>query len=201
MANFRLTGFGTRRYNSPIPFVSIRRRSYVHPACHGGRLARNAGNLPSLCGAHRRQLRISGPHTGRILPSFHPTHCPISLAGLGGAGPCSGLCLRRRAMGAGRLPLVCGKLCLSGPGGQGTGRGEGPVPGSGGHPPPSRVTTDNEASIGFHEAIGFVRRAFFPNCGYKLGTWHGVVWLEKQLAPPDAPTSFPEPWCREEHSI
>ena len=63
------------------------------------------------------------------------------------------------------------------------------------------VTTDNEASIGFHEAIGFVRRAFFPNCGYKLGTWHGVVWLEKQLAPPDAPTSFPEPWCREEHSI
>ena len=63
------------------------------------------------------------------------------------------------------------------------------------------VTTDNEASIGFHEAIGFVRRAFFPNCGYKLGPWHGVVWLEKQLAPPDAPTSFPEPWCREEHSI
>ena len=53
------------------------------------------------------------------------------------------------------------------------------------------VTTANAPSIAFHEALGFCRRAEFPDCGYKLGQWHGVVWLEKRLAPLGNPSSFP----------
>lgn len=60
------------------------------------------------------------------------------------------------------------------------------------------VTTDNAASVGFHQAAGFSRRAFFPNCGYKLGAWHGVIWFEKRLLPLEEPHSFPEPWHKRE---
>lgn len=56
------------------------------------------------------------------------------------------------------------------------------------------ITTENAASLRFHEALGYTRRALFPNCGYKFGRWHGVVWLEKQLNPFDAPEGFPKSW-------
>lgn len=56
------------------------------------------------------------------------------------------------------------------------------------------VTTDNPGSVAFHQAMGYTQRALFPNCGYKLGQWHGVIWLEKQLMQPGDPTGFPEPW-------
>lgn len=54
------------------------------------------------------------------------------------------------------------------------------------------VTTDNPASIAFHKALGFTHLAQFPGCGWKLGGWHGLVWLEKRLNPVKSVSNFPQ---------
>ena len=56
------------------------------------------------------------------------------------------------------------------------------------------VTSANEASIRFHEAIGYRRVAVYPEVGYKSGRWYDVIWLQKELLPPGKPQSFPKPW-------
>lgn len=56
------------------------------------------------------------------------------------------------------------------------------------------ITTENSGSLRFHEALGYAHRTLFPNCGYKFGRWHGVVWMEKQLNPFGAPKAFPASW-------
>lgn len=56
------------------------------------------------------------------------------------------------------------------------------------------VTSANEASVRFHEAIGFRKVAVYPEVGYKSGSWYDVIWLEKQLLPLDDPESFPKSW-------
>lgn len=43
------------------------------------------------------------------------------------------------------------------------------------------VTDTNEASIRFHEAIGYRKTAHLPECGYKFGEWIGTIWMEKPL--------------------
>ena len=55
------------------------------------------------------------------------------------------------------------------------------------------VTTDNPASIAFHKALGFTHLAQFPGCGWKLGAWHGLVWLEKRLNSVKTVNNFPLP--------
>lgn len=56
------------------------------------------------------------------------------------------------------------------------------------------ITTANDASVAFHQAVGYRHRAAFPDCGYKFGKWYGTVWMEKELnawdAPPRAPVSI-----------
>lgn len=52
------------------------------------------------------------------------------------------------------------------------------------------ITSDNEASIAFHRAHGYRVCGEHTNCGYKLGRWLSVTWMEKQLLPFDA---HPEP--------
>lgn len=47
------------------------------------------------------------------------------------------------------------------------------------------VTDPNEASFALHEALGFHCAARFARAGFKAGTWHDVVWFEKELAPRD----------------
>ena len=37
------------------------------------------------------------------------------------------------------------------------------------------------ASIDFHEHIGFVRVGMFRSCGYKFGRWYDMVWAEKLI--------------------
>lgn len=50
------------------------------------------------------------------------------------------------------------------------------------------ITYSYPESIRFHEALGYRTVAHFTKCGYKLGTWHDVVWMEKMLAEhPDKP--------------
>ena len=58
------------------------------------------------------------------------------------------------------------------------------------------VTTDNAPSVAFHLACGYHHLALFPDCGFKLGAWHGLYWLEKPLQsvtlPDKAPSSILE---------
>ncbi len=58
------------------------------------------------------------------------------------------------------------------------------------------ITTANEKSIAFHRAVGYRHTATMPDCGFKLGQWHGTVWMEKDLntwqTPPSTPVSVRE---------
>lgn len=42
------------------------------------------------------------------------------------------------------------------------------------------VRLDN-ASIAFHEHLGYFKVAHFTKCGYKFGTWYDMIWMEKIL--------------------
>lgn len=53
------------------------------------------------------------------------------------------------------------------------------------------VTEENAASVAFHRARGYRETAFFPEQGYKMGKWLGVVWLEKGLNPRTCAADFP----------
>lgn len=55
------------------------------------------------------------------------------------------------------------------------------------------VTSENSASCRFHEAQGYVQTACLPSCGFKFGRWLGVLWYEKRLCPPTAPSAMPTP--------
>lgn len=55
------------------------------------------------------------------------------------------------------------------------------------------ITSDNPASLAFHEATGFRFIAQFPECGYKFGKLYSVVWMEKLLNSGEIPQNFPKP--------
>lgn len=52
------------------------------------------------------------------------------------------------------------------------------------------ITTANDDSIAFHKAVGYRHTATMPDCGYKLGKWYGIVWMEKDL------NSWSDPPCK-----
>ena len=49
------------------------------------------------------------------------------------------------------------------------------------------ITYPNPQSIGMHEAMGFQHAGRFRGAGFKMGEWHDVCWLEKQLNCPQEP--------------
>lgn len=53
------------------------------------------------------------------------------------------------------------------------------------------ITSENEASLAFHRAMGYRETAVFPGCGYKFGRLLGVTWMEKTLASVDTPMNTP----------
>ena len=53
------------------------------------------------------------------------------------------------------------------------------------------VTSANQPSIDFHLAVGYRLTATQPDCGFKLGRWHGLHWLEKPLNFVEMPTCMP----------
>lgn len=57
------------------------------------------------------------------------------------------------------------------------------------------VTSENAASMAFHEAMGFVKMADFENMGNKFGRWLGVRYYRKNLrtASPDIPAEELQP--------
>jgi L-amino acid N-acyltransferase YncA len=55
------------------------------------------------------------------------------------------------------------------------------------------IALPNPASVGFHEALGFQLVGVYHRVGYKLGAWHDVMWLERQLAPHTVSPTDPVP--------
>lgn len=55
------------------------------------------------------------------------------------------------------------------------------------------VTSGNEGSQRFHEALGYRLTAVLPDCGFKQGRWLSVCWYEKRLCPPVPPAGPPRP--------
>ena len=53
------------------------------------------------------------------------------------------------------------------------------------------ITTSNTGSVAFHEAMGYQKTAFLPNCGFKHQGWHGIIWMEKRLNTVEMPTTMP----------
>jgi len=61
------------------------------------------------------------------------------------------------------------------------------------------IALPNDASVAFHEAMGFETVGVYRRVGFKLGRWHDVGWWALRLAETDAPAP-PRPLrdCREE---
>jgi phosphinothricin acetyltransferase len=47
------------------------------------------------------------------------------------------------------------------------------------------MTLPNEASVGFHRAMGFEHVGVYRRIGFKHGTWHDVAWTQRTLASGD----------------
>ncbi|MGQ7327824.1 GNAT family N-acetyltransferase [Streptococcus suis] len=43
------------------------------------------------------------------------------------------------------------------------------------------IALSNPASLALHEKRGYKQVAHFKKVGYKFGTWHDIVWLQKSL--------------------
>ena len=61
------------------------------------------------------------------------------------------------------------------------------------------ITAENQASVAFHEKLGYTCRANLPEAGFKFGRWIGVLWLDKPLGFVENPSNFPTPWCEIMH--
>ena len=58
----------------------------------------------------------------------------------------------------------------------------------------SLITSENEASVRFHERLGYVHSFDCQNCGLKFGRWLGVIWMEKRKNFVEIPSDMPIPW-------
>lgn len=56
------------------------------------------------------------------------------------------------------------------------------------------ITGENEASLRFHEALGYKYTAKYEKCGFKFGKWYDVYWLEKRIGDEDKPERPPVSW-------
>jgi L-amino acid N-acyltransferase YncA len=57
------------------------------------------------------------------------------------------------------------------------------------------IALPNPASVGLHEALGFLPVGIYRGVGYKFGAWHDVGWwelsLRERIAAPDPPIALP----------
>lgn len=51
------------------------------------------------------------------------------------------------------------------------------------------IALPNDASVGFHHKMGFVKFATYQNVGFKLNQWHDVLWMERTIQSPEIPTT------------
>src|SRR4030095_12497695 len=58
------------------------------------------------------------------------------------------------------------------------------------------ITLPNPASVGLHEALGFVPVGGYPAVVFKLGAWWDVGWWQRRLGelavPPAPPVDLPD---------
>jgi phosphinothricin acetyltransferase len=50
------------------------------------------------------------------------------------------------------------------------------------------IALPNAASVGLHEAVGFVHIGIYRKVGFKLGAWHDVGWWQRELQAPAEPS-------------
>ncbi len=43
------------------------------------------------------------------------------------------------------------------------------------------ISFPNPGSVAFHRKMGYREAAHFHSCGYKLGRWYDMIWMEKAL--------------------
>ena len=55
------------------------------------------------------------------------------------------------------------------------------------------ITIPNPASAALHASLGFTPVGVFPKAGYKLGRWHDMMWLQKELVERSGPPAQPGP--------
>jgi phosphinothricin acetyltransferase len=65
------------------------------------------------------------------------------------------------------------------------------------------ITLPNDASVGFHESAGFVPVGTYRRIGWKLGAWHDVLWLQRDLDAhgPDPAPPVPLAACADRPAI
>ena len=56
------------------------------------------------------------------------------------------------------------------------------------------ITSENQASLAFHEKLGYRAAASMPGCAFKFGRRLGIVWMEKDLKMSGIPKDFPIIW-------
>jgi phosphinothricin acetyltransferase len=56
------------------------------------------------------------------------------------------------------------------------------------------ITLPNPASENFHTKMGFRKIAVFEDAGFKMGEWHDVLWMDKQLRQLDFDPKPPKKW-------
>ena len=55
----------------------------------------------------------------------------------------------------------------------------------------SCITMPNDRSVNLHKKFGFEELGCFPNSGYKMGAWHDVIWMGKNLFTPEGDPEEP----------
>ena len=53
------------------------------------------------------------------------------------------------------------------------------------------ITDENKGSLAFHKRLGYEICGQMSRCGWKLGRWVGVVWMEKRLENEVNPKQMP----------
>lgn len=53
------------------------------------------------------------------------------------------------------------------------------------------MSLPNDASVGFHHALGFEPVGVYRRVGWKNGAWHDVAWVQKTILEADDPPSEP----------
>jgi L-amino acid N-acyltransferase YncA len=53
------------------------------------------------------------------------------------------------------------------------------------------MTMPNDASAGFHQALGFEPVGVYRRVGWKHGAWHDVAWVQKTILDADDPPAEP----------
>ena len=55
----------------------------------------------------------------------------------------------------------------------------------------SCITMPNDRSVNLHRKFGFEELGRFPRSGYKMGAWHDVIWMGKNLYTPEGDPEEP----------